>query len=299
MQEDTKIGNQPAAIIEHPSRKIVLQDGLGEEWTVAWVKLSTAFKPHIKKLRGSPLAVWLYISLSINRQGISFPSIAKIAEDTGYSHQGVLDAINTLEDNGYLKVRRGERRYNLYEPEFAAIGRSKEPSETVNLVESTELSQVLPANESTFSPNESSPLDSNKNNKSQLEAHEKRKTPLPAGSDIAFQMAAGMTSQEIADTNTSKNAENDLLIEYERAMGYSSLDWYGNDLERLRRFILTKPVHEIQAFAKWSKRQFSTFDPSKARLKPNMVIDLWPQAQVKQQQPVSDGESYLDREHPL
>lgn len=159
-------GYEPAAIIEQPHQRIVLRDGLNQEWTVAWVKLSTAFKPHIKELKGAPLAVWLYLSLSINPQGVAFPGIRTMAEEIGYSHQGILDAITTLEEKGYLKVRRGEHRFNLYEPEFAAIGRTNEPSETVKLVESTELTgQVLPPNESTFSPNESTPLDLNKKNK--------------------------------------------------------------------------------------------------------------------------------------
>ena len=140
------LSGEPAAVIEQPRTKLVLRDGIGEEWTAAWVKLSTAFKPHIKELRGAPLAIWLYISLSINKQGVAFPGIRTIAEDTGYSHQGVLDAIKTLEEKGYLHVRRGEKRYNLYEPEFSAIGKTNEPTGSVNSLDS--LSQVLPLNES-------------------------------------------------------------------------------------------------------------------------------------------------------
>ena len=174
-------GYEPAAVIEQPRSRLVLRDGLGEEWTVAWVKLSTAFKPHIKNLRGAQLAVWLYISLSINEKGVAFPGIRTIAEDTGYSHQGVLDAIKDLEAKGYMKVRRGERRYNLYEPEFAAIGKVNEPSETVNSVdESSKLSQVLQPNESTFSPNESSGLDLNKKNKKELDLVDLELSKLPA-----------------------------------------------------------------------------------------------------------------------
>lgn len=175
-------GHQPPAIIEQPRSRMVLRETLGEEWTVAWVKLSTAFKPHIKNLRGAPLAVWLYISLSINEKGVAFPGIRTIAEDTGYSHQGVLDAIAILEEKGYLNVRRGERRFNLYEPEFAAIGKTNEPSETVKSVESTQLSQVLPPNESTFSPNESSGLDLNKKNKNKLDLVDLELSKLPSKS---------------------------------------------------------------------------------------------------------------------
>jgi len=158
-------GYEPAAIIEQPTKRLVLREGLGEEWTVAWVKLSTAFKPHIKEIRGAPLAVWLYIALSVNKQGVSFPSINKIAEDTGYSRNGVMDAIKELEEKGYMKVRRGERKFNLYEPEFAAIGKMNEPSN-----ESTQFtSPVLPTDESTFLPDESSVLDLNKRNKREQE----------------------------------------------------------------------------------------------------------------------------------
>lgn len=166
-------GYEPAAVIEQPTKKLVLRDDIGEEWTVAWVKLSTAFKPHIKNLKGSPLAIWLYISLSINKDGVSFPGIRTIAEATGYSHQGVLDAIQVLEEKGYLHVRRGERRFNIYQPEFASIGRTKEPSETVNSVDSRSSKKpdesTFPADESTFSPNESTLLDLNKKNKKEQE----------------------------------------------------------------------------------------------------------------------------------
>jgi hypothetical protein len=125
--------------------------------------LSTAFKPHIKELRGAPLAVWLFISLSIDKSGKAFPGIRTMANQLGYSHQGVLDAIETLERKGYLGVLRGEKRYNIYQPEFAAIGRGKEP---VNSLDSSDNESTFSPNESTFSPNESSPLDSNKRNKS-------------------------------------------------------------------------------------------------------------------------------------
>lgn len=172
---------EPAAVIEQPRSTIVLRDGLDQVWTVAWVKLSTAFKPHIKQLKGSPLAVWLYISLCVNEKGVSFPGILTIAEDTGYSHQTVIDAIKVLEGKGYLKVRRGERRYNLYEPEFAAIGRVNEPSDTVKSDESNNLmSQVSSPDESSFSPNESTPLDSNKSNKIKPDMVDFELSKLPA-----------------------------------------------------------------------------------------------------------------------
>lgn len=164
---------EPAAIIEQPRSRLVIRDGLGEEWTTAWVKLSTAFKPHIKEIRGAPLAVWLYISLSINRSGTAFPSINKIAEDTGYSRNGVIESVKVLEQKGYLSVRRGERKFNLYEPKFAANGRGNDPDESTQLTDPDESTEwtglLLPPDESTFSPNESTPVDLNKKNKRKQE----------------------------------------------------------------------------------------------------------------------------------
>ena len=145
-------GNEPAAIIESPSRKMYLRDSMDEQYSPAWVKLSTAFKPHIKELRGSPLAVWLFISLSIDKSGKAFPAIATIAKETGYSRQGVMDAITILERKGYLAVRRGERRFNFYEPEFAAIGKGKEPTEMVNSVDHLKKESSISAKESSLPP---------------------------------------------------------------------------------------------------------------------------------------------------
>jgi len=66
---------------------------------------------------------------------------------------------------------------------------------------------------------------------------------------------------------------------YEQEMGYNPLAWWTNDkLMKLLKFLLTKTPDEIKAFAKWSKRDFSTFDPVKAKRYPLDVIEFWPLA---------------------
>ena len=213
---------EPAAIIEQPRSRLVLRDGIGEEWTVAWVKLSTAFKPHIKEIRGAPLAVWLYLSLSINKQGVAFPSLDKIAEDTGYSRNGVMDAVKTLEEKGYLTVRRGERRYNLYEPEFAAIGKNNDPSD-----QSTKFTgPLLSDDQSTFSSNQSTPLDLNKRNK--------RKPDIPLSIENAIAMNLPVTDEMAKLASLQNNAPR----QFENALGFSkSLPWWSGK--------------EWSAFAEW------------------------------------------------
>lgn len=272
MEEKTDyITKEPAAIIEQPQPRLVLREGLGEEWSCAWVKLSTAFKAHIKELRGAPLAVWLYISLSINKNGIAFPGIKTIAEETGYSHQGVIDAIKTLEERGYLRVIRGAKRYNLYEPEFAAIGRRAEPTETVNSVESTQLSQVSGTDESTFSPEESSRVDLNKINKIKPEI------PLSVENAIFLDMPVTM--------NETEREEREACAAFERAFGIERpWNWYPPKDEKLwadfrakLRELWKQDPNCFEGYARWANAPYSrgAKNASQLRRDPSAFWDAW------------------------
>lgn len=271
MEEKTDyITKEPAAIIEQPQPRLVLREGLGEEWSCAWVKLSTAFKAHIKELRGAPLAVWLYISLSINKNGIAFPGIKTIAEETGYSHQGVIDAIKTLEERGYLRVIRGAKRYNLYEPEFAAIGRRAEPTETVNSVESTQLSQVSGTDESTFSPEESSRVDSNKINKIKPEIPLSVENAIFANQPITEEMVKAENLRDIAPKM------------FERALGFSKpLPWWSNkDWTAFAEWVCERYAESKTAFGEyniWRNTPYTKGGMSNNRIRVfvNEFYDSW------------------------
>jgi hypothetical protein len=70
---------------------------------------------------------------------------------------------------------------------------------------------------------------------------------------------------------------------FEAEMGYNPLSWWtSKDLMALLRFLVTKTDEEIRAFAAWSKRPFSTFDPVKAKRYPLDVIAYWPLAQPQE-----------------
>jgi len=104
-----------------------------------------------------------------------------------------------------------------------------------------------------------------------------RKVTLPAGSGLDWKIAAPDLTTDQLEAHLAKEAKiREVTNAYESAMGYNPLEWA--KLDRLQRFLLTKTVQEIQTFAKWSRREFSTFTPAKARQNPNLVIDLWPQA---------------------
>jgi len=288
-QMSEKHYDEPAAIIEKPKSRIVLRDELSEEWTVAWIKLSTAFKPHIKQLRGAPLAVWLYISLSICSNGNAFPGIRTIAEETGYSHQAVIDAIKILEEKGYLSVRRGEQRYNIYKPEFAAIGKTNEPTETVKKLDSSDAtSQVSTSDESsgvdssepdesTFSPKESSGVDLNKNNKINKIHAEKDFSKHQKRGDLVDAYLDSMNTPGI-----KRQVRVDAILSYlseQLGINTETKRW-----QEFAKFVDNRQQNHgerVEEFVKWLKSQ-PGFDMS--FWSPQRMTEHWPRAFMSQPQ---------------
>lgn len=143
----------------HPPKtiKAVYESGLKDYKVWGWVKISSNFIYHIKKLRGAKLAIWQVIALSIDENGECRLTIKELKDLTGYSHTEVIESLKELDEMGYLSIDRSGKK-NLYQPEFAARGIGNEPSD-----ESSKLSQeTLPSDESTPpDQNESSPAREN------------------------------------------------------------------------------------------------------------------------------------------
>lgn len=110
-----------------------------------------------------------------------------------------------------------------------------------------------------------------------------KKVTINSKIGIGWLVAAGVSSEEIAKVVENEQRENELLNLFEQEMGYNPLSWTGN-LERLKRFLLSKTPEEITTFAIWSKKPYSPLSPTQARKNPNLVIDCWPQS-VKASEP--------------
>lgn len=108
-----------------------------------------------------------------------------------------------------------------------------------------------------------------------------KKVTLPEKAGVDWLIAGGVPSDKIAELNAKENRTRSLCDAYERAMGFNPLPW--GKLEKLQKFLYTKTIDEIKQFAAWSKSKYSGFSPAKARMYPNMVIDLWPQSQDKKE----------------
>ena len=96
------------------------------------------------------------------------------------------------------------------------------------------------------------------------------------GTSLEFLIAAGASKEEIEKLLKAERHEKEITECYETEMGYNPLPW--GKLDHLKKFLLRKTTDEIETFAKWCKRPYSAFGPEKARLYPDMVIDLWPLA---------------------
>jgi hypothetical protein len=114
---------QLAAIISSPRMVRALQeDGLVEYRAWGWVKISSAFISHIKRLKGAKLSIWQTMALSIDEKGECKLSVKEIAKMTGYSRSEVIESQKELDAMGYLSVTRESGKKNIYKPEFAARG---------------------------------------------------------------------------------------------------------------------------------------------------------------------------------
>ena len=89
-------------------------------------------------------------------------------------------------------------------------------------------------------------------------------------------IAAGVPSEELEEIKAREVHSAEITECWEKSMGYNPLNW--SKLDHLRKFLLTKTLEEIKTFANWSRREYSTFTPTKACQYPDKVIELWPQA---------------------
>lgn len=125
---------RPVVQFERPS-DLVMESESGYEIvkSLGWVKFSADFrKKMLRDLKGSKLSVFICVCLHINENGISFPGIDKIAEETGYDRDTVMGAIKEMEQvKGLLNVVRERGKANKYRPYYVARGVKNSPSEPV------------------------------------------------------------------------------------------------------------------------------------------------------------------------
>lgn len=117
------LNGEPAAEIHPPKTIKVLSDaGLIDYKVWGWVKTSTQFIYHIKKLKGAKLAIWQVVSLMIDEDGECKLTIAEIAELAGYSYSETHASLAELDRMNYLSIDKTSGRKSMYAPSFVARG---------------------------------------------------------------------------------------------------------------------------------------------------------------------------------
>jgi hypothetical protein len=70
-----------------------------------FVKLTTSFRQKcLRELKGAPLSILMDLGLHINGNGTTWPSLATIANETGYSLHTVKKSLCFLEQRGYINI---------------------------------------------------------------------------------------------------------------------------------------------------------------------------------------------------
>ena len=220
--------------------------------------------------------VLLAIADHANDEGESaYPGMKKLGTKTGLSKSGIIKAIKCLKHNGLLLVaeeasKLGTNNYTIVTSCYPNLNPEIDDGTQGLLVHGVIQGGTQGTPPVVDSVDTNHPLIINN--------HPSEKIELPPGSDIGFFIAAGVPSEEIAKLDQKGAACKVKTDHFEREMGYNPLEWYGKKLERLRRFLDKQTLNDIKRFALWSKRDFSSFTPAKARQYPDQVIDLWPQA---------------------
>lgn len=85
----------------------------------------------LRELKGVRLATYLNLALHMNREGIAFPSLTTIAQETGYNQRNIQKALRQLEHLGYIEPLDLSTRSNAYRVNHYVSMRREEQFEGV------------------------------------------------------------------------------------------------------------------------------------------------------------------------
>jgi hypothetical protein len=203
-----------------------------------------------------------------------FPAVSSIAEKTGYSERSVQRITRRLEEKGYLIADgQGPHGTNKWKMPMHRGAILSPPMDGEGVTpETMGVTPVTPRGDTAMSPEPSLTINEPSINES------KPKIDLPVGSDIGWLINHDASAEEIERLLEVDQRKVEIINTYEQAMGYNPLSWGNRKYERLLKFLLKQSIEDIKKFAIWSRREFSSFSPSKALMDPDKVIQIWPQA---------------------
>lgn len=182
----------------------------------------------------------------------------------------------TLEERGLIITRQFDKgkydRTKFYRIDYAAFSALNVPSKEPE--EDARGDQVDPIDKTNLTPS----LNDSETTTETTSYSERKKILKTALEEKSLDAAilGGVSSDKIAAIAAKEQHEKDVAASFERAMGYNPLDWWSDkNLQSLLRFLLDKTEDEIKTFAAWSKSQYSSLKPAKARQYPRLVMDCW------------------------
>ena len=260
-----------------------------------------AYYPGLRKITGSTTATIFFCQFFYwtgkekSGDGWIYKTSAEIEEETGLSYNEQKTAREKLKSAKLLK----EKYQRLDHMMYFKINLDKlnelwgnPPSEIPECDKVTlgndDIQHSLISNTETTTENTS------------LSKKDSLKKDITAKGGLDWQVLAGMPSEVVVELDKTFALRKERTDEYERVMGYNPLNWGSKELAPLEKFLAKQSLEDIRRFAIWSKREYSTLNPAKARQYPRLVIDLWPQAcppiEVRKPEPPKEKEVYLSGE---
>ena len=113
---------EPTIVIYNGHQFYLTDTGAMGQRSQVSVQLSVRFRERqLRQLKGPVLGVFLCIALHINEEGKSWPSVALIAQETGYDDDTVYKCLKRLEFMGYVNREQindratGRFKSNVYQ----------------------------------------------------------------------------------------------------------------------------------------------------------------------------------------
>lgn len=262
MSQDQADYTTENAVEIHPPKQInvLRESGLAEYKVWGWVKLSTQFIYHIRKLKGAKLSIWNVIALMIDENGECKLTIKELQELTDYSHTEIINSLREMDEMGYLSIDRSGKK-NLYKPEFSARGENN-PTATVKKLDSTPVYQV-----------ESTPS---------LEKPHSSIKELKELSSLSIENSiyAGVpVTEEIANKEKLKH---EAPRQFENALGFSKpLNWWNSkEWTELANFVCEIYAKDRNAFGRynvWRNTQYTKGGMTNKDIRrfPALFSDSW------------------------
>jgi len=119
-----------------------------------WVKLDVKLRERLADIKGNDLKIWLSLALHVNPEGISWPSLSTIVQETGLKKPNISRSLRSLSNKGFVQLihqgGKGPHSVSIWKVMFCSYGNSL--NNHVEAVPATPQPEVAAGTDETWDP---------------------------------------------------------------------------------------------------------------------------------------------------